>query len=118
MRMRRSTGCDGATVGHARVHDALIRCHPERTREGSRAAALRPIRRSLASTLGMTTRHFFGRPAAERQSLPNSFTILLYSPRIRNVGAHWPTNNASLSRSIIFNVRLAAMLAPASHRNV
>src|SRR5690606_38049619 len=33
-------------------------------------------------------------------SEPATFTILLYRPKIRNVGAHWPTNSDSCLRPI------------------
>src|SRR5687768_16501739 len=52
------------------------------------------------------------------QSEPRIFTILLYRPRIRKVGAHWPTNIESRSRPMILRVSDVAMDAPASQRNV
>src|SRR5688572_29930604 len=52
------------------------------------------------------------------QSDPRTFTIVLYRPRIRNVGAHWPTNMESRSRPMIFSVSDVAIDAPASHRKV
>jgi hypothetical protein len=48
---------------------------------------------------------------------PCCLTSLLYTPRIRIVGAHCPTRSASWCLSSIFKISEAAIEAPATHKN-
>ena len=48
---------------------------------------------------------------------PCCLTSLLYTPRIRIVGAHCPTKSASWCLSSIFKISEAAIEAPAAHKN-